>query len=142
MKLTLCSDPFAVRAALRDMRNALAEHDLSANDLSRVEIVMAEILNNVVEHACAEHPDCRIDIEVVRGQADLQIKIIDDGRAMPGGKLPASEPTELPCNMNHLPEGGFGWTLIRDLARDVIYERRGHRNHLSLAIDLQGVSAA
>ena len=141
MKLTLRSDAFAVRDALQKMRSGLAELDLSTDDLARVEIVLAETLNNVVEHACSERPDCRIDVEMMRGSADLKVDVVDDGRAMPDGELPVSQRAILPDDKMHLPEGGFGWSLIRDLARDVTYERRGHLNHLSFAIDLQGISA-
>ena len=35
-----------------------------------------------------------------------------------------------------LPEGGFGWYLIRDLARDVNYEREGWCNVLTLRLEV------
>lgn len=142
MRLTLRSDTFAVRAALQKIRDTLIELDLGADDLARVEIALAEILNNVVEHACAGCPDGRIDIELIRGTAALQVEVIDNGRAMPDGILPGAERTGLPRNLDQMPEGGFGWQLIRDLAHDLCYERRGEQNHLSFSIDLQGITAA
>lgn len=142
MKLKLRSDALEVRQALRDARSALAGLGLNEDDLARVEIVLAEILNNVVEHACAECPDCRINIDLERGSADLKIEIVDDGKAMPGEKLPEPKRATLHREVEHFPEGGFGWSLIHDLAHDVVYERRGRHNHLSLAIGLQGASGA
>jgi serine/threonine-protein kinase RsbW len=34
-----------------------------------------------------------------------------------------------------LPEGGFGWFLIRTLSRDLDYRREGGRNLLSFRLD-------
>ena len=39
-----------------------------------------------------------------------------------------------------LPEGGFGWFLIRQLAWDVRYVREGRTNRLFLAIDLAALA--
>ena len=38
--------------------------------------------------------------------------------------------------MQALPEGGFGWALIRDMTRDLTYRRQGRMNRLSFVIDL------
>ena len=36
--------------------------------------------------------------------------------------------------MQDMPEGGFGWFLIKDLAKDVTYHRVKAENHLSLRL--------
>lgn len=136
MRLTLASDPFEVRAALQLLRKEMTVLNLSDDAVTRVEIIMAEILNNVVEHACRNRPDCRIDIEMARTRADLRVKVVDDGITMPGGKLPARKTAALSDSPEALPEGGFGWSLIRDLAHDLAYARRNGQNQLTFALVL------
>ncbi|PKP80225.1 MAG: ATP-binding protein [Alphaproteobacteria bacterium HGW-Alphaproteobacteria-2] len=95
-----------------------------------VELVLAELLNNVVEHACATLPGRVIGLELWSGRGGLACRITDDGRPMPGGRLPRQwmPPPET------LPEGGFGWPLVTALARDLAYRRDGGQNVLSLRI--------
>ncbi|MGB5558324.1 MAG: ATP-binding protein [Paracoccaceae bacterium] len=142
MKLTLPSDPFAVRAALEQVRLASVALEMSDVDVARAEIVLAEILNNVVEHACCGRPDCRIDVVIDRVQTGLLVTVVDDGDAMPDGAPPAGKAAEIQCDLVRLPEGGFGWSLIRDLTRDVVYARSDGRNYLSFALDLNGMATA
>ena len=95
-----------------------------------VELVLAELLNNVVEHACAALPGRVIGLELWSGDGGLVCRITDDGRPMPGGRLPCRwmPPPET------LPEGGFGWPLVTALTRDLSYHRDAGQNVLSLRI--------
>ena len=38
--------------------------------------------------------------------------------------------------LHDLPEGGFGWGMIRDLTDDLSYRRDGARNELRFTVDL------
>ncbi len=53
---------------------------------------------------------------------------------MPGGQLPLGMSQSLNVGLCDLPEGGFGWFLIKDLAKDLKYRRIGQENHLHLRI--------
>lgn len=99
-------------------------------DPETVELVLAELLNNVVEHACATLPGRVIGLELWSGRGGLACRITDDGRPMPGGRLPCQwmPPPET------LPEGGFGWPLVTALACDLAYRRDAGQNVLSLRI--------
>ncbi|MEL7081583.1 MAG: ATP-binding protein, partial [Pseudomonadota bacterium] len=53
---------------------------------------------------------------------------------MPDGETPLGRPANLNVDKMDLPEGGFGWFLIKDLAKDVDYKRVGWENRLSLRL--------
>lgn len=59
---------------------------------------------------------------------------------MPGGVLPlgASPALVAAGNMGDLPEGGFGWFLIRDLTQNLSYVRDGATNRLDFVLPLSG----
>jgi len=136
MHLALACDAMAVRTALQNLRDGLNELHLSQDDTDRIEIVMAEILNNIVEHACSDRPDCNIGIEILHKSSDLQVTVTDNGCAMPGGTLPEGILADIQGSRDSLPEGGFGWFLIRDLTTNVSYSRRDQKNHLSFEFEL------
>ncbi|MDZ7905785.1 MAG: ATP-binding protein [Cypionkella sp.] len=92
------------------------------------EIVMAEALNNIVEHAYAAGAGA-IEISVDLGETGLNCTIADYGTPMPGHSLPQGAPHAL-NDMDDLPEGGFGWFLIRTLAQDLQYSRIRDQNFL------------
>ncbi len=128
----------AVRGALAMLRTRLAPLALSADDLGIVELVVAETLNNIVEHAFCEAGQS--DVITIKGRYrgnGLHFYFADFGRPMPGLALPPTKTFDSACLMEHLPEGGFGWGLIKDLAQDIVYFRNGLMNTLSLRVPLE-----
>lgn len=100
-----------------------------------VEIVLAEALNNVVEHAYAGKGG-RIALRLTVTPREVRARIGDSGRPMPGLALP---PGLCPHRLLHgdvldLPEGGFGWLLIRELASVISYRQQDGRNLLRLVV--------
>ncbi len=99
------------------------------------ELVLAEVLNNIVEHALAGQPDGRIDIDIsAAAPSGLTCCIRDNGRAMPGGVLPSGDLPDICVDLRDMPEGGFGWHLIRSLTSDLTYRRSAGGNALSFAV--------
>ena len=127
-----------VREGLRGLMASPLVRNLSQDCLGTTELVLAEALNNVVEHAYAAYPG-QIEVEVTRDACHLRFHIRDQGVPMPGaeppaGRLPAAE------GFDDLPEGGFGWFLIRSLAPDLAYRREGERNLLSFGVTLDNAA--
>jgi serine/threonine-protein kinase RsbW len=123
----------AVRDGLKILFNRLPLRELSEDDRGTVEIVLAEALNNIVEHAYASSQgDIEISLSLQANQ--LQVCIIDSGLPMPDGTLPTLQQPE-PDPQRDLPEGGFGWFLIRSLSKDLSYRRDGPRNLLCFRLD-------
>lgn len=99
------------------------------------EIVLAEVLNNIVEHAYGGGGG-PVELRLDGVPGGLLCTVTDRGRPMPGGALPKGRPQAPPARIEDLPEGGFGWILIRDLAEDLHYTRSGGRNVLTLRLPL------
>jgi serine/threonine-protein kinase RsbW len=134
-EITLESSACAVRGALRQILQGLAPLKLEQEEIDAVELVMAEVLNNVVEHAYPEDSKPKdIKVRCTHEPNGLFIRIVDHGIAMPDGKIPLGALSSNDVALEDLPEGGFGWFLIRHLARDVAYERGTGENRLSLRI--------
>lgn len=95
-------------------------------------LILAEALNNVVEHAYRYAQDGDINIKVLLVDQWLTISINDFGPAftIPTTKaIPSPDPKEL----ESLPEGGFGWSLIQLLTDKITLQRINNRNHLELS---------
>lgn len=100
--------------------------------LDSVEIALAEVLNNIVEHAAPSDAQGAIRISVCGLRDVLTVYVSDDGRPMPGLRLPSGAPHDLGVPLSELPEGGFGWGLVRALTSGLRYRRRLGRNELAL----------
>ncbi|MEM6938876.1 MAG: ATP-binding protein [Pseudomonadota bacterium] len=133
--LRLRSDTFTTRIALAEIFDALAPLGLTPEELSTVELVLAEALNNIMEHAYpADGDGGPVEIECSHLSDGLHFALCDRGAAMPNGALPVGTLPDHEVDTDHLPEGGFGWFLIKDLAKDVEYQRLDDQNRLRLRI--------
>lgn len=133
----LRASPETVRGTLQDIRSRFA--DLVAEDtLGRLELVLAEVMNNVAEHAPDMAADGRpvIHLCVVRHAGGLACALTDDGASLPDECL---APRNLP-RATDMPEGGFGWFLIQDLTQALCYYREGSRNYLAFSVPFASVS--
>lgn len=133
--ISVDTGPMAVREALDKVFVALDPFALDVEEKGTIELVLAEALNNVVEHAYPE-PDAtgKIDVSADMLANGLAFKIEDHGKPMPDGHAPLGTQADLDVDLLDLPEGGFGWFLIRDLAKDVLYERVDGTNVLTLRL--------
>ena len=135
VRITVTSGERAVRTALARMMQALEPLQLDIEESGTVELVLAEALNNIVEHAYppGDTPG-PISLTCVHGCSGLETTIVDSGRPMPNGRTPVGDAVNVDVDLSDLPEGGFGWFLIKDLAKDVVYRRQGSENHLSFRL--------
>lgn len=124
--------PEAVRGILADLRGRLETLGTPPDDCGRVEISVAEALNNIVEHAFPPEAvgTIRLRGRLHRGRLDIALR--DDGRALPGLRLPDSELPPSCGPIDALPEGGFGWPLIHRLTDRLRYRREAAGNLLCL----------
>ncbi len=135
VNISVQSDGMAVRDALKQLMDGLMPLSLDVEEAGTVELVMAEALNNIVEHAYPEgDPGGSIRITCSHARDGLHMTVVDTGRAMPDGRTPLGAAVDTDVPMQDMPEGGFGWFLIKDLAKDVTYHRVEAENHLSLRL--------
>ncbi len=132
----LDSSPLSVREVLTRLRARLGRLCLGCEAAGAVELVLAEVLNNICEHAYAGTSGGRIALSIWIEPDMLSFRVVDHGVAMPCGRLPSGRPVAAACSLNELPEGGFGWNLIRHLTADLTYWRTDGRNHLTFRMQL------
>ena len=95
-------------------------------------LCLAEALNNVVEHAYRDAADGRIDVTLKLAPDGFDATVTDTGVAMPGGAPPMGEVDWDITDLGTLPEGGFGWMLIRSEVDRLDYRRCGPLNILTM----------
>jgi len=125
-----------VRPALQQTLSKLDTLGLAADWRSTVELVLAETLNNIAEHAYAGQAPGPVTLTARMTPDRLYVILRDQGGALPGQELPAGIAPCTDVPRADLPEGGFGWILIRDLTSALHYWRTDHENRLQLEFDL------
>lgn len=130
------SDPALVAAALGKVIDGLSPLQLSADQSITLELVLAEVVNNVIEHAYAEQPGHPVNIAAYGTTDCVTCQVIDHGKSMPHERLPKGAIHDLEVELSDLPEGGFGWFLIGELTQDIRYSRADGKNHLSFSMPL------
>lgn len=120
-----------VRRAIHEVEDDLVAAGISSSDIGSLAIVLAEALNNVVEHAFDNNKDGVITLQIRARSKSLVFEIRDRGLPMPKGKAPVgSHPMGDIRQLDKMPEGGYGWFLIRELVQDLVYDRQGGENML------------
>ena len=117
---------------------------MEAGHVDSVEIVLAEALNNIVEHAYAGQAEGTLQCSLRWQAGQLTIDLTDHGVALSGlptCRLPPADGWSDTASQD-LPEGGFGWGLIRTLSSQACYCRCEGRNHLCLVIVSPGQDTA
>lgn len=135
-RLDLAATDLAVREALGDLRARLAAQGLSEEGCGSVEIALAEALNNIVEHAYPAGQPGEIRLSVTMTRDRLCCRLRDQGAPLPDLAVPARARPDPAAARAALPEGGFGWYLIRDLTDALSYARLDGENILTLEFAL------
>ncbi|MEO0750521.1 MAG: ATP-binding protein [Pseudomonadota bacterium] len=126
--------------ALVDIR-AVLERDGFANDIiSRIEIALAELFNNIAEHAYRN--DGMGEVRCTMGVSGrwMIVEVTDQGGPMPGGEIPEGTLPDLDVSLDQLPEGGFGWFMILAQADTISHHRLALGNCTRLNFDLTSAS--
>lgn len=95
-------------------------------------LCLAEALNNIVEHAYDGAHGKPIFADVKFSTERLEVLLIDEGKPMPEGHAPTGDYDPDLDDLESLPEGGFGWMLIRSQMDEIDYNRRDGCNVLRL----------
>lgn len=138
LMLALDNTDTAIRHGLSQVRHHLMARGVADDLCGTVEIVLAEALNNVVEHAYAPGAHDTIRLRIVRDGAGIRCEIHDYGSPLPGLALPQGAPPPLNGPRADLPEGGFGWFMIRSLTDDLHYRRIRGVNRLGFTVRATG----
>lgn len=123
-----------VRRAMKTLSTELGDSGVPHLERSCAEIVVAELLNNIVKHAQQGIDHGWFDLRFTRQNGALHFTCWDNGCAMPGGQPPTGNMPAIKNAHADLPEGGWGWALIRTLTSDLSYRRVGGVNFVSFNI--------
>ena len=138
LHLEFQADPASVREALARLMSVPPLSNLSDAGRGAAELVLAEVLNNVAEHAYPDRPG-PVAVTLRQGRHGVSCLIVDQGAAMPRGTPPEGRlPDMAGLALDDLPEGGFGWHLIRSLTQDLRYSRTGGCNRLCFLLPAGG----
>jgi serine/threonine-protein kinase RsbW len=140
--VTFAADEMTARQNICRLRDALADDGIDQRALGTIELVMAEAVNNIVEHAYAGSQPGEIEMSYKLDAAQVDLHLRDFGNPIPGGTLPEGRPHNLNVPQQDLPEGGFGWFLIRQLTSRIDYSRDGQSNKLDLCFELPDAQSA
>ena len=139
---TIEARPMEVRAVLRAAVARFARR-IGEEDAGALELALAEVLNNVVEHGYGGRPAGLVRVIIGRGPGGLNCRIEDAGSPVPEDLLVSPENEEYPfLDGDPIPEGGFGWKLIHSLVTDIRYRSEGGYNRISFLIPVARVDAA
>lgn len=134
IRCMLDGTPDSVSDGLRKIRAEIEKQAPGADEGLPWELVVAEVLNNIVEHAYRDRPAGRIIVCLAFRATGLCADFTDYGCEMPGHGPPEGRAVDLDRPPEALPEGGFGWFLIRSLTTELRYRRADGANHLSLTV--------
>lgn len=135
-RISLPATAEAVAGALERLAVSLQGLSVDPGICGDVAITMGEVLNNVVEHACVDMDAAEVTLQGGTDKSELYICVCDPGRAFEGDILPEGREVNLAVPVESLPEGGFGWFLIRSLTSGIEYRREHGHNCLTLRFAL------
>lgn len=133
--LKFTSGTVQVREALDKTRDDMRDAEVDLATCDTAQIILGEVLNNVVEHAYLLEEGLPIELGIWVITDGVLCKIKDEGAPMPNGVPPAGVSMDIDAvSRDDLPEGGFGWAMVRELTQDLQYHRTDSGNELMFLI--------
>lgn len=130
---SLQSDQEQVTNCVKCAADWLRIKEVLQEDIGNSEIVLAEAMNNIIEHAYEYELGQPIDLEISLDANFVSITIHDSGHEM--NEVPRKKVMQgNDVAFDDLPEGGFGWFLIHTLTQKIAYQRIRTQNQLILEI--------
>lgn len=125
-----------VRSQLRAVEALGCADPTETEGMDDVLIVLAEVLNNIVEHAFTGVRDGWIECRISRLNGAISIETWDNGTPLPPGLLSMGSMPDIATDVADLPESGFGWFIVHSLTDDMMYERANGHNRLSFSLQI------
>jgi serine/threonine-protein kinase RsbW len=112
----------------------IASQSFDKESVSEIELAVVEIVNNCIEHACADTNKHQIFIEFWLTEDSLTIEIMDQGKAIDLAWLDNLN-TNFdfdPDDLENLPEGGMGLKIVKNCMDEVSYQNLNEQNRWRL----------
>tara|TARA_R110000868_G_scaffold5134_6_gene31721 strand:+ start:1876 stop:2307 length:432 start_codon:yes stop_codon:yes gene_type:complete len=101
---------------------------------TEIELCVVEGVNNAIEHAYEERSDGVVSVDVTLAADFIEIAISDRGKTAPDNLLTRSPaPVDPdPADILSLPEGGFGFPILKSCMDDLWYDSINGINTLTM----------
>ena len=132
---TLPSEPGGERKAMEEMAGAVSGLGLPEKTLQRLKIAVAEATMNAMEHGNRYDPEVPVEIQVLASDADLLVRITDQG----GSPVPDKTVPDLEAKLEGLQSPrGWGLFLIQSMVDDVRVSGNPNHHTVELVMLLEG----
>lgn len=125
-----------IRKTLQDVNSFLSTCPIPQSRVRDLDLVLAEVMTNIARHGYPEKPGM-ISLRLDQTAHMLECRVADHGESFDHTLLGSTPPD--PCN---LPEGGYGWYIIRSIARQIRYERMEGENILLFSVPVDNSECA
>jgi len=115
-----------VRRNLEEFGKSLG---LSKKSTFQINLAMEEVFSNIVSYAYTDNGEHWIKVTISREKEALILRVEDDG--IPFNPCEVEVP-DLECSLEERQIGGLGCYLMRCCMDDIVYERRGNKNVLTM----------
>jgi sigma-B regulation protein RsbU (phosphoserine phosphatase) len=128
-RLTLSGEPGDVLRVQARVQAILRSRDVDPETIHASALILEEVGANIVNHAYRGRPDLQAHIELRLPPGHIETRFEDAGP--PFNPLAAPDP-DLEVELADRPVGGLGILLVKQLADDCEYARRGPLNVLTV----------
>lgn len=130
-RIALPGEPGAVGRAADWIRGLGAEFAIEAEDVRRLELCTAELLDNIVRQADGARAEHRIELRARVNERTAALEIADDGEAF---DPTAWRPTASAAGGDAARATASGLRLVQQFADECRYARRGKKNVVTLVL--------
>jgi serine/threonine-protein kinase RsbW len=135
-ELSLPSEPGNDRRAMEKVASAVSGLGLPERTLERLKTAVAEATLNALEHGNHYRAELPVLIEVSTSEADLSVKITDEGSGPPAFH---SETPDLEAKLAGMQTPrGWGLFLIKNMVDDMNVTGDEHHHTVELILHLDG----
>lgn len=120
-----------IRQTLQDVSRFLSTCPIPQGQAHDLDLVLAEVMTNIARHGYPGKQGT-ISLRLDQTPGALECRIADQGASFDPSLLGCTPPDPV-----DLREGGYGWFIIRSIARQVRYERMEGENILLFSVPLE-----
>lgn len=112
----------------------LEQHGVGARPSYRVQLLLEEIVSNVVRHGLQGDRTRDVEVRVALDETGISLAVVDEASSFdPLRDAPAPRTRRV---LADLVEGGLGLHLVKRMADELSYERRGNQNRVLMRVNL------
>ncbi len=115
---------------LQNLENFCVQLGLSKRCQCEIDLVSEELFTNIISYGYTDNAEHWIKITISFKHGILIMRIEDDG--IPFNPLKEVESPDLDSPLKERCVGGLGVHLAKHFTKDIVYERRGDKNILTL----------